>query len=119
VIHCGRLLRKLLVCLFMAACRASSTRDVGLRSGAEVEADPTWPAARRNGYPFRASSIYCMISYFERHWGVHFAMGGMGALVKGLVGLIEGQGSSSRTNADVAEITDDQRRATGVRLASG
>ncbi|MBB4197804.1 phytoene dehydrogenase [Rhodoblastus sphagnicola] len=71
------------------------------------------------GNPFRASSIYCMISYFERHWGVHFAMGGTGALVKGLVGLIEGQGGVIRTKAEVAEITVENRRATGVRLASG
>ncbi|NVN86641.1 MAG: phytoene desaturase [Rhodopseudomonas sp.] len=71
------------------------------------------------GNPFRASSIYCMISYFERHWGVHYAMGGMGALVNGLVGLIEGQGSTIRTNAEVAEVTVANGRATGVRLASG
>jgi phytoene desaturase len=71
------------------------------------------------GNPFRASSVYCMISYFERHWGVHFAMGGMGALVKGLVNLIEGQGSTIRTNADVAEIIVANGRATGVRLTSG
>jgi phytoene desaturase len=54
-----------------------------------------------------------MISYFERR------LGGMGALVKGLVGLIEGQGSTIRTNAEVAEITVANGRATGVRLASG
>jgi phytoene desaturase len=71
------------------------------------------------GNPFRASSIYCMISYFERHWGVHFPMGGTGALVKGLVGLIEGQGGVIRTNAEVTEITVANGRATGVKLASG
>ena len=71
------------------------------------------------GNPFRASSIYCMISYFERHWGVHFAMGGTGALVKGLVGLIEGQGGRIRTRADVTEILVENGRAVGVKLESG
>ena len=44
------------------------------------------------GNPFTASSIYCLIAFLERRWGVHFAMGGTGRLVDGLVGLIEGQG---------------------------
>lgn len=71
------------------------------------------------GNPFRATSIYCMISYLERHWGVHYVMGGMGAVVRGLVKLIEGQGNSVRTKAEVSEITVAEGRATGVRLASG
>ena len=30
------------------------------------------------GNPFSASSIYSLIAFLERHWGVHFAMGGTG-----------------------------------------
>lgn len=71
------------------------------------------------GNPFAASSIYAMIAYLERHWGVHWAMGGTGSLVKGLVGLIEGQGNTVRCNADVARILVKDGRAVGVRLASG
>src|SRR5664279_3648723 len=48
------------------------------------------------GSPFTASSIYCLIAFLERRWGVHFAMGGTGRLVEGLVGLIEGQGGRLR-----------------------
>ena len=44
------------------------------------------------GNPFRASAIYCLIPFLEKRWGVHFAMGGTGALVTGLVKLIEWQG---------------------------
>ena len=44
------------------------------------------------GNPFTASSIYCLIAFLERRWGVHFALGGTGRLVDGLVKLIEGQG---------------------------
>jgi phytoene desaturase len=71
------------------------------------------------GNPFTTTSIYCLIAYLERRWGVHFAMGGTGALVTGLVSLIEGQGGQVRCSAPVAEVTTKNGVATGVRLASG
>jgi len=71
------------------------------------------------GNPFSASSIYALIAFLERRWGVHFAMGGTGALVTGLVGLIRGQGGAVHCNQEVAEITVDRGGATGVRLQSG
>jgi len=71
------------------------------------------------GNPFTASSIYCLIAFLERRWGVHFAMGGTGRLVDGLVKLIEGQGGTLRCNQEVCEIVVSNRAASGVRLASG
>jgi phytoene desaturase len=71
------------------------------------------------GNPFATTSIYCLIAHLERNWGVHFAMGGTGSLVRGMVGLIEGQGNEVRCNAEAAEIVLDGRRARGVRLRSG
>jgi len=71
------------------------------------------------GNPFDTTSIYCLIAFLERKWGVHFAMGGTGAIVKGLADLIAGQGGVVRLNTEVAGITVEGRRATGVRLASG
>ncbi len=71
------------------------------------------------GNPFSVTSIYTLISYLERHWGVHSAIGGTGAIIRGLVNLIEGQGNVVRCNAEVAEITTDGKQVTGVRLASG
>jgi phytoene desaturase len=71
------------------------------------------------GNPFSVTSIYSLISYLERRWGVYSAMGGTGSVVRGLVGLIEGQGGQVRCGADVEEITLTGRRASGVRLASG
>ena len=71
------------------------------------------------GNPFSATAIYGLIAALERRWGVHFVMGGTGALVQGMVRLIEGQGGSIVYNAEVAEIMVRQRRATGVRLAGG
>lgn len=71
------------------------------------------------GNPFATTSVYCLIAFLERRWGVHFAMGGTGSLVRGLVGLIEGQGGSVRCNQGVAEITVEDGAATGVRLDDG
>ncbi len=71
------------------------------------------------GNPFTASAIYALICFLERRWGVHFAMGGTGAVVRGLVGLLQGQGSTLRCNADVSEITLRDGAASGVRLTSG
>jgi phytoene desaturase len=71
------------------------------------------------GNPFTTTSIYGLIAFLERRWGVHFAMGGTGRIVDGLVNLIHGQGNRVRYGARVAGITLDNRRACGVRLTSG
>jgi phytoene desaturase len=71
------------------------------------------------GNPFATTSVYCLIAFLERRWGVHFAMGGTGSLVKGLVGLIEGQGGQVRCDTGVDEILVERGTAVGVRLAGG
>lgn len=71
------------------------------------------------GNPFDASSIYAMIHYLEREWGIHYVMGGTGALVQALAQLIEELGGRIHYNAAVAEILVEGRRASGVRLADG
>jgi phytoene desaturase len=71
------------------------------------------------GNPFSVSAIYCLVAYLEKHWGVHFAMGGTGELVRGLAGLIEGQGNHVRLNTEVREIIVENQVARGVVLADG
>ncbi len=71
------------------------------------------------GNPFTTTSIYCLIAFLERRWGVHFVMGGTGRLVTGLVDLIKGQGGTVRCAAEVKQITVEQGAASGVQLASG
>jgi phytoene desaturase len=71
------------------------------------------------GNPFDATSIYAMIHYLEREWGVHYALGGTGALVTALVALIRELNGRIHLNMPVTEILIDGRRATGVRLADG
>ena len=71
------------------------------------------------GNPFSTTSVYCLIAFLERRWGVHFPMGGTGRLVAGLVDLIEGQGGTVLCDHGVAQITVANGAATGVRLESG
>jgi phytoene desaturase len=71
------------------------------------------------GNPFTATCIYALIAFLERRWGVHFAMGGTGKLVSGLVSLVEGQGGRVLLNHDVESIVVRRGAATGVRLRDG
>lgn len=71
------------------------------------------------GNPFDTTSIYAMIHYLEREWGVHYAMGGTGAIVKALTTLIEEQGGRIHTSTEVDEILVTNGKATGVRLKNG
>ncbi len=73
------------------------------------------------GNPFQTTSIYTLIHTLEQRWGVWFAMGGTGALVRAYARLFEELGGELRLNVDVAEIEVDpaKRLATGVRLADG
>ncbi|MEO0816594.1 MAG: phytoene desaturase family protein [Pseudomonadota bacterium] len=71
------------------------------------------------GNPLAASSAYAMIPSLEREWGVHFPQGGTGALVQGLVDLIESHGGEFVYGADVDEVLVERGEARGVRLSSG
>jgi phytoene desaturase len=71
------------------------------------------------GNPFATTSVYCLIAFLERRFGVHFAIGGTGALVRGMVDLIEGQGGVISLNAEVTAIRVEDGRARGVTLAGG
>jgi phytoene desaturase len=71
------------------------------------------------GNPFSVTCAYALITELERRHGVHWAMGGTGALVRGLVRLAEGQGTAFRYGAEVKRVTVDAGRASGVELAGG
>jgi phytoene desaturase len=71
------------------------------------------------GNPFDTTCIYSLIHYLERRWGVHFAMGGTGALVSALTRLLTEQRGELRLNAEVARIDVRGGRAAGVTLTSG
>jgi phytoene desaturase len=71
------------------------------------------------GNPFDSPSIYAMIHYLEREWGIHYARGGTGAVVEGMGRLFEGLGGQIHLKAEVQEILVDHRQVTGIRLADG
>ena len=73
------------------------------------------------GNPYRASAMYALIHMLEQQWGVWFAMGGTGALVRGLVQCFEDLGGTVRLGCEVSEITlaPSRKRTTGVRLVDG
>lgn len=56
------------------------------------------------GNPFETSSIYTLIHYLERKWGVFFPRGGTGALVRALVQLFEELGGEIRLDSPVQRI---------------
>jgi phytoene desaturase len=67
------------------------------------------------GNPLKVPAIYAMIHFVEKTWGIHFAMGGTGALVSGLVKKFEDMGGTIRLNAEVAQI--DVEKVGGKRVA--
>jgi len=73
------------------------------------------------GNPFRSTAIYALIHTLEQRWGVWFAIGGTGALVRALARLFEELGGTLLLDAGAEEIAVDPRTglATGVRLAGG
>ncbi|MEM6468221.1 MAG: phytoene desaturase [Planctomycetota bacterium] len=56
------------------------------------------------GNPMETSSIYTLIHWIERQWGVFFPRGGTGALVQALVGLFERLGGEIRLSCPVKTI---------------
>jgi phytoene desaturase len=62
------------------------------------------------GNPFETSSIYTLIHYLERTWGVSFPKGGTGALVQGLVKLFGELGGELRLEAPVRKIRVDGKQ---------
>jgi phytoene desaturase len=71
------------------------------------------------GSPFDTTSIYGLIHYLERKWGVFYAEGGTGAIVKALGKLMEEEGIDICLGTTVSSIVIENRRAAGVRLDNG
>ncbi len=65
------------------------------------------------GNPFETSSIYTLIHYLERNWGVFFPRGGTGALVRALVQLYQALGGELRLSCPVQGIAIE--RGASVR----
>jgi phytoene desaturase len=92
---------------------ASHIRDERLRQAL------TFEPLLVGGHPFRAPSIYLLIHWLERKWGVHFALGGTGAIVAGLVRLLDELGVAVRTSTPAARILARGGRVVGVETETG
>ncbi len=71
------------------------------------------------GSPFDTTSIYGLIHYLERKWGVFYAVGGTGAIVAALGRLMEEEGVEIRLQTTVEKIIVENGTATGVLLKDG
>jgi len=71
------------------------------------------------GNPFDTTSIYGLIHFLERAHGVHFAMGGTGAITKALGELMERQFIKIKLGTTVAAINVKDGIAQSVTLDDG
>jgi phytoene desaturase len=71
------------------------------------------------GNPMRVTSIYSLIAYLERNWGVHYVQGGTGALVSAMVKLFKQQDGLLLLNSPVESINAENDKVTGVTLDGG
>ena len=66
------------------------------------------------GDPHTTTSIYALIHYLERKWGVFFCMGGTGKIVLELKKLIIECGIKIKTNTDVKELIVKDNKITKI-----
>ena len=71
------------------------------------------------GNPFSVTCVYSLIHILEQRWGVHSAMGGTGAIVNALVGLLKDRMVPIRYNAPVTRIRVKDGKAVAVELDNG
>lgn len=71
------------------------------------------------GNPFDTTSIYALIHYLERQWGVHYSVGGTSTLVNGMVRLFTDLGGKMYLNSEVKEIMAESGKVTGIRMNDG
>ena len=56
------------------------------------------------GNPFTTTSIYTLILYLEKKWGIHYSMGGTGNIIKGLETLMTEEGIEIIKGQEVTKI---------------
>jgi phytoene desaturase len=68
------------------------------------------------GNPFSTTSIYTLILYLEKKWGIHYSMGGTGSVVKALEKLMNEENIKIIKNAEVTEILTENKKVKGVKI---
>ncbi len=68
------------------------------------------------GNPFTTTSIYTLILYLEKKWGIHYSMGGTGSVVNALEKLMNEEGIEIIKNAEVTEMLSSENKIEGVQI---
>ncbi|MDC3274007.1 phytoene desaturase family protein [Candidatus Pelagibacter sp.] len=68
------------------------------------------------GNPFTTTSIYGLILYLEKKWGIHYSMGGTGNIIKGFEKLMNEVGIKVIKGNEVKKIISKNTKITGVQL---
>ena len=71
------------------------------------------------GNPFSTTSIYALIHFLERNWGVYFSMGGTGKLVHELTKLLERSGVEIKYNVDIKTAFENNGRIEKLESMTG
>ena len=68
------------------------------------------------GNPFTTTSIYGLILYLEKKWGIHYSMGGTGNIIKGFEKLMNEVGIKVIKDNEVTKIISYNNKITGVQI---
>ena len=68
------------------------------------------------GNPFTTTSIYTLILFLEKKWGIHYSMGGTGKVVDALEKLMKEENIKILKNAEVTEIISKADEIEGVKI---
>jgi len=68
------------------------------------------------GNPFTTTSIYGLILYLEKKWGIHYSMGGTGNIIGGFEKLMKEVGIKVSKNSEVTKIISNNNKITGVQV---
>ncbi len=68
------------------------------------------------GNPFTATSIYGLILYLEKKWGIHYSMGGTGQIIKGLEKLMLEENIKIIKGAEVSNFIFKKNKIQGIKL---
>jgi phytoene desaturase len=68
------------------------------------------------GNPFTTTSIYALILFLEKKWGIHYSMGGTGSVVKALEKLMEEENIRIIKDAEVTEIISKNKDVKAVKI---
>ena len=71
------------------------------------------------GNPFTTTSIYGLILYLEKKWGIHYSMGGTGNIIKGLETLMNEENIKIKKGFEVNKIISNGKTIKGIRLENG